>query len=37
LRDLDGAARLVAVMDAAQRLQVLRIEALDADRQPVDA
>ena len=29
--------RLVAVMDAAQRLELRAIEALDADRQAVDA
>ncbi len=37
LGDFDGARRLVAVMDAAQRLQMARVEALDADRQAVDA
>ena len=36
-RDIDGAARLIVVMDAPQRLEMRRIKTLDADRQPVDA
>ena len=37
VRDLDRAPRLAVVVDPAERLQVRRIEALDADRQPVHA
>ena len=36
-RDVDGATRLLAVVNAAQRLQMRRLEALDANGQPVDA
>ena len=36
LRDPDRAPRLVRVVDAAQRLEVRIVEALDADGQPVD-
>ena len=34
--DPDGAMRFGVVVDAAERLQVRRVEALDPDRQPVD-
>ena len=37
LGDLNGGARLRGVVDAAERLEMRRVEALDADRQPVDA
>ncbi|MNY32246.1 hypothetical protein D3C86_1664500 [compost metagenome] len=37
LGDLDGRARLALAVDAAQRLEMPVAEALDADRQPVDA
>jgi hypothetical protein len=37
VRDLDRLLRLVLVVDAAQRLQMPAVEALDADRQAVDA
>jgi len=37
LRNFDCGARLAVVVDAAERLEMARIEALDADRQPVDA
>ena len=37
LRNADRAARLFAVVNAAQRLQLRGIEALDADREAVDA
>ena len=36
-RDVDGAARLVLIVDAAERLEVRSVETLDADRQAVDA
>ncbi len=36
-RRLGGGARLVGVVDAAERLQLRGVEALDAERQPVDA
>ncbi len=37
LRDLDRGARLRPVVNAAERLEMCRIETLDADRQPVDS
>ena len=35
--DVDGTVRFVVVMDAAQGVQVAFVEALDADREAVDA
>jgi len=37
LRNLDCARCLIAIVDAAQHLQMRRVEALGADRQAVDA
>src|SRR5947208_15719756 len=34
LGDFDRAPRFAVVVDSAERLQVLRVEALDADREP---
>ena len=36
MRDLDGATRLCIVMNAAERLQMFAVEALNTDRQTVD-
>ena len=36
-RHLDGAEGFAVVMNAAQRLQMLGVETLDADRQAIDA
>ena len=36
-RNLDGGARLLVVVYAAEGFEPVRVEALDADRQPVDA